>query len=393
MTRVTLLLLLLALAAPPAEIRRATRDPDNLVAHEWGTFTTVAGEKGEQVLWHPLSGADDLPCFVDRFRLNTKGTIAGTVRMETPVLYFYAPRATTVDVSVRFPSGLITEWYPRAEVTPASSPIPLVLKPGGTAATAVWTGVKVQPGAAERFPTEAAASHYYPARRTDAAPLQVGQQAEKFLFYRGVAVARVPVAAKVSADGRAVVTAEGSSPLGTIVRFDRRNGKVGYEIQRVSGSTAALAAPALSGDIDALGRELEKILTSEGLYAREARAMVDTWRDSWFEEGTRVLYVLPRPAVDAMLPLDIRPRPAGIARVFVGRIELFTAATIAEVRTALENRDADTLLKYGRFLAPIALRILGTPGHGLDPAGVPQFAYGTLARLGRTASCAPGTGR
>jgi hypothetical protein len=27
------------------------------------------------------------------------------------------------------------------------------------------------------------------------------------------------------------------------------------------------------------------MLTAEGLYPREAKAMVETWRDSWFEEA------------------------------------------------------------------------------------------------------------
>src|SRR5215207_6589775 len=122
MTRASLLLLVLAVTTTPAEVRRDTRDPDTLVAHEWGTFTTVAGEDGEPIEWLPLQGPDDLPCFVERFRnFRSKVTIAATVRMETPVIYFYAPRQTTVDVAVQFPRGLVTEWYPRAAVTPAGT--------------------------------------------------------------------------------------------------------------------------------------------------------------------------------------------------------------------------------------------------------------------------------
>jgi hypothetical protein len=32
---------------------------------------------------------------------------------------------------------------------------------------------------------------------------------------------------------------------------------------------------------------------AQGLFPKEAHAMVDTWRDSWFEEGTRAFYILP----------------------------------------------------------------------------------------------------
>ena len=37
--------------------------------------------------------------------------------------------------------------------------------------------------------------------------------------------------------------------------------------------------------------------------------MVETWRDSWFEDGARLFYLLPRSAVDVVLPLQIDPRP------------------------------------------------------------------------------------
>ena len=389
MTRISLVLLLAALTASPAEIRRDTRDPDNLVAHEWGTFTSVAGDQGQQIEWLPLEGQNDLPCFVERFRhFRGKFAMTATVRMETPVIYFYAPRATTVDVSVRFPSGLITEWFPRAKVTPATPVTDGTLKTPGFVSTATWSGVSVTPQAAGAFPTEDRSSHYYAARRTDAAPLRVGDQAEKFLFYRGVARVALPVSAVVSADGTAEVRNVESAPLGTIVRFDRRDGKLGYEITDTKESRATLATPALTGDLDTLASRLETALTREGLYRREARAMVETWRDSWFEEGTRLLYIVPRATVDAMLPLDITPRPIETARVFVGRLELITPATTAEVKRALETRDRAALLKYGRFLLPIAQRIVADPAAGLDARGLEQFIYGTLADVTRGTACA-----
>ena len=44
----------------------STVQPNNLTVHEWGTFTSVAGEDGDPVSWAPLSGPSDLPCFVHR---------------------------------------------------------------------------------------------------------------------------------------------------------------------------------------------------------------------------------------------------------------------------------------------------------------------------------------
>ena len=90
-------------------------DPTGLVVHEWGTFTSVAGQDGFAEEWVPPQGPRDLPCFVGRLPSNIKGWMPATVRMETPVIYFYSPEDKTVDVRVRFRQGLITEWYPRAE--------------------------------------------------------------------------------------------------------------------------------------------------------------------------------------------------------------------------------------------------------------------------------------
>src|SRR5258705_3456648 len=50
----------------------------------------------------------------------------------------------------------------------------------------------------------------------------------------------------------------------------------------------SLQRPELGADIVSLRGELEQSLVANGLFADEAHAMVETWRDSWFEEGTRV---------------------------------------------------------------------------------------------------------
>lgn len=42
-----------------------------LTAHEWGTFTSIAGARGEAVVWMPQAERDDLPA-----SSNTSRTIA-----------------------------------------------------------------------------------------------------------------------------------------------------------------------------------------------------------------------------------------------------------------------------------------------------------------------------
>ena len=359
---------------------RPTRDPETLVVHEWGTFTSVADETGEAAQWLPLQSSYDLPCFVERYRhFALKSSIRGTVRMETPVLYFYAPREMTVDVSVRFPGGLITEWFPRADVLPAATlPFDALTRPG-FAGSARWSGVRVLPGSREDFPSDSRSSHYFVARETDAAPVEVAGVKEKFLFYRGVANVPVPLSAIAEADGSVRVSRRDSIPLGTIVLFERRGDTVGFEMRTVSDASATVARPRLGSDLAALTTSLERMLTAKGLYPREASAMVNTWRDSWFEEGTRVLYVLPEPTVDAMLPLQIQPRPASVSRVFVGRIEVATPATMAAVTQALATRDGAALRRYGRFLLPFSERVVGDPAVRMDRTQIMEFMYRSLA--------------
>jgi hypothetical protein len=118
-----------------------------LTAHEWGTFTTVAGETGRAVDWLPLNGPSDLPSFVEHYRGGGfKVGLGGTIRMETPVLYFYSMHDTKVDVGVSFVHGLITEWYPHAsKVEPLENSNDAVLYRRQSSGTITWESVKIQP--------------------------------------------------------------------------------------------------------------------------------------------------------------------------------------------------------------------------------------------------------
>src|SRR5258708_13335725 len=86
--------------------------------------------------------------------------------------------------------------------------------------------------------------------------------------------------------------------------------------------------------------------------------MLESGKDSWFEEGSRLIYIVPRTFVDKILPLTIEPAPAKIERVFVGRIELLTPVTQKAIETAAAAHDQATLAKYARFLAPMIEAIL-----------------------------------
>jgi hypothetical protein len=314
-----------------------------LTVHEWGTFTSVAGEDGSAIAWDALGCKNDLPTFVNEFGYhNFKSTLRGTVRMETPVLYFYSPRELDAHVKVAFPQGLITEWYPRADRATSSIE---------------WRNIKVQPGTAPALPRESGPNHYYAARATDAAPLAVGDQHEKFLFYRGVGRFAVPLSARVAAAGKVVVSNRGNDPVPTVILFENRGGRLGYRNAGARADVVTLDRPSPDGGFPQLRSELEGALVAQGLFPKEAQAMVETWRDSWFEEGSRLIYVVPARVIDEILPLQVEPAPLQTARVFVGRIELITPETRRTVEEAIANSDQATINRYGRFLEPILARI------------------------------------
>jgi hypothetical protein len=356
-------------------------DPSGLTVHEWGTFTSIAGPDGQAMEWQPLTGPSDLPCFVTLLNPNSIKIGAGgipalkaTVRMETPVVYFYSEVPQTVRLAVTFHRGIVSEWYPRAEVAPAA-PVPTMINALGRIQ---WTDVKITPGAPEHFPVERGASHYYAARATDASPIQVGTQQEKFLFYRGLASFPLLFAATVNPEGNVAIAQTRDRAIDTAILFERRGGKIGYTVVQAGGKDVVISRPPLNASVESLRADLHDILTAHGLYNREASAMLETWRDSWFEEGARVFYLLPQAATDALLPLQMDPKPASLARVFVGRVEIVTPEIQTDVANAILLNDRTVLRKYGRFLEPIsrivAPRLTATHNEGKIPDALRSVA-------------------
>jgi hypothetical protein len=344
-----------------------------LVAHEWGTFTSVAGADGQGVEWRPLTGSTDLPSFVEHFRnVGFKLGLRGTVRMETPVLYFYSPREETVSVTVRFAQGVITEWYPHAtRVEPTAALYDASLYQVHEDGSIAWDAVTMVPSQTADLPNDERENHYYAARQTTSTPLRVktpaGDQYEKFLFYRGVSAFSVPISARLEAEDKLRVENRSGHTIPNTIFFERRGEKVGFRISGVLQKEASLDPPELNASVDSLARDLEGILIAQGLYQNEAQAMVETWRDSWFEEGTRLLYIVPPEFVNTILPLTIKPAPMQTTRVFVGRLELITPTTTTAVERAFAQHDSATLAKYARFLEPI-LKTMMENARNLDNA-------------------------
>src|SRR5262249_18593613 len=132
---------------------------------------------------------------------------------------------------------------------------------------------------------------------------------------------------------------------------------VGFSTANYLHGRMTLAMPKLDSSLETFSDQVLSALTGEGLYPDEARAMLETWKDTWFEEGTRLLYIVPNSFVARVLPLSILPEPAETERVFVGRLELVSAQTQKDIETALQKGDEPSLARYNRFLEPM-LQIL-----------------------------------
>jgi hypothetical protein len=287
--------------------------------------------------------------------------------METPVLYFYTNHPTTISVHVSFSQGLITEWYPhanRVEPVGLQTQARMVSYQNDWSrrqkqpdSSISWDSVTLEPGSSASLPREDRANHYYAARQTSSTPLGIrtpaGEQTEKFLFYRGVASFSVPLCAKLAESGKILTQNLTSQEIPAMLRFERRGDKLGFRIAEASAAQPTVDAPELNATMDSLKQAVQDMLIAQGLYQDEAQAMFETWRDSWFEEGSRLLYIVPRQFVDSVLPLSIQPAPAKTVRVFVGRLELVTPATQRAVEHALATHDRKTLDRYNRFLVPI----------------------------------------
>lgn len=389
---------LTVLSASAADAR-----PD-LVVHEWGTFTSVQGGDGELLYWQPFL-TPDLPKFVYDWQRPglgrempmamafSKGGIRSLQRMETPVIYFYSDRELTADVTVKFPKGFITEWYPQAQHIGSENVNALAT---GTNMTTLstslergiisWRDLQIMPAKAsdrtKQLPTDHSDNHYFAARETDSAFVKLAKggtngttpELEKLLFYRGTGNFATPLKVTLTDEGFLSVANTGDKPLADLFLVEMRNGAGNWthlenlapgqsKPWRALTATEKLTSISTVEFTKHLSAPLEKALVRAGLYPREAAAMVKTWSKSWFaEDGVRVLYILPREWTEATLPLTLNPQPKQLERVMVGRAEIIPpqlqhelAADIAKERTgdaAAIKRLQAAGKKLGRFYGP-----------------------------------------
>lgn len=399
------LCLLLASSGP-----LVAQDPDPLVVHEWGTFTSMQGSDGtvlEGLHWEE----EALPSFVHSLvRFDTqseaeplmKGKLPRSVRrvtqkMETPILYFHTKTRRKVRVRVDFENGLMTQWYPVAD---SMWPWPGQLEPNATPGhgqapfdlTKVRSShlswhvelIPLSEGLPPTIPKVPADDIWQFAREVRAASVRTipakkskaPSQAERYLFYRGLGTFTLPV--RVIAARHGMATFRNGDDLEIPFALAMEVGAGGGRLKVLGSVDAGCAVKyALHQQpfepsrvfVQQVQALLIRRLQGAGLGVDEATAMVRTWSRQWFTtHGHRVLYFLPRPRVDELLPLEITPAPDKIVRVLVGRLEYLTPEVEASVERDLllrlgadpgERKQAMTrLTALGRFLEPKVRRIL-----------------------------------
>lgn len=355
------------------------------IVHEWGTDTVVVGSDGslQRGLHHE---EEDLPVFVyDRIKAGSlEGATSVHVKMETPVTYFYSDVPRSVDVSVAFPAGVLTQWYPAARAfypfVAAAGAVPGLNAAGDPAldqdfpfasqacadthgqvgnGLLDWGTVELLGrGAGAELPeaplSEFTWSH---ARLVDANLVRVSgvpgataaPQHEKFLFYRGVGNFDLPVKVTEYPKGGVQATNTVGDPIGEVfvlkVGDDWGTFEHHEEGIAVGGSLMSPVTFANPGDgepidafVESLGDAVTAALDRTGLYHDEATAMVSTWKRQWFRTpGVRVLYLAPQSWTEASIPLSIEPKPDSAVRVMMMRVEVLTHD--------VENQDYQVLNK------------------------------------------------
>ena len=308
-----------------------------LVIHEWGTFTVLQDETGAAI--RGINTDDEpVPDFVHRVGNLIRPSIASPVmpkgvptchpdvimRMETPVIYFYLPvgKTVTLDLAVEFFGGWMTEFYPNAAATTPGLEN-WRLKPD-VRGKLEWKELRV--GGNARGPQTDSPVWLAP-REVDAVSVTTATgESERYLFYRGVANLEAPL--RVVREGPTL----------------RINGAVSLQnawlVDVGHGGLCAFRKVPLQNDVQTpaeffktdyarenLGQlrlQMRAALITEGLFPREADAMLATWDKSYFQSpGLRLFYLVPREWTDAHLPMKVSV-DATLTRVMVGRIEIVT---------------------------------------------------------------------
>jgi hypothetical protein len=369
-----LLLGVLAVVVGRPAQRASAQRASPLVVHEWGTITTRHAPNGKpEGRLNRIGRSEVLPAFVHRYEPPrtkddpaksltksplTPGRPDVTMRLETPVVYFYPPAGSAslppFDVSVTFRGGIVNEFYPRGEPSVevdvervnAKVEAGLIKEWDGAVLNDYvvgglrWRGLSLKD--AVTIPRTTSHAWLAPRRVQSTGVVTSTGEGERYLFYRGVAHLDALVQTQLSADGvrlraprRLHWMRASSMTIANLWLVDvRPDGSAafreyaGIEIAKDSASHELRHIPLFAEkdyttrSLGHLRREMKQALVAAGLFEDEAEAMLETWSESYFRTpGLRIFYTVPDEWLSYFLPLRISI-PHELTRVLVGRIDL-----------------------------------------------------------------------
>ena len=365
-----------------ASRRAAPSDSTGLIVHEWGTFLAMNGSDGVSLdgMYHEEHA---LPSFVHARSKDQLHLPMSRVKGETPVIYFYPRQLSKVQVEVDFPTGLWTQWYPQA-TTVAPGIVQVSSPPQPRHGRISWSVLVRPPDMKHGEPPATSSDALWNYARdvdagfvtTDRTQSTSPEEWERFIFYRGLGEAPLPVQMRFS-DGR--ITASTTERDGLhhlfVLRVENGRGAYTYTTALKPDSGFDQAVPAmdhalpLDQFVEQVSADVASRLVASGLYKKEALAMVNTWKSSYFKtDGVRVLFVMPQSWTDRFIPMRITPAPEQLVRVMVGRVELLdrdresraekAIGALASSNPQVREQAFDLLRSEGRYVEPIVRRTL-----------------------------------
>ena len=350
----------------------------NNVSHNRNQIYVI--ENGEKKLI-PMSGFKGMP------RASLKNV---TVKMETPVIYFYGDDTPKVNVKVGFNGGTISQWYPQRK----SGDTPNLIARGegemsdtlkkivGDREMVMWKpvdflepyegsiewDVEIQPktdgDAAMTFKPNENTTWIYP-RVPDANVIKVGDEYEDYLFYRGVGNIEIPATFSVDDSETLQVKNNSKEAIPFAFAFENIGGKFRYKTLGVitAGDVARVSEEewiepsSMRGQQVEVFQEMRAGLIAQGLTSDEADGMVKTWWNSYFnKQGLRVFWVVPQTDLEEILPLNVEPKPENQVRVLVGRADVLRPRMEQQMIASLGTRGFSKF-SSDRFYLPYKNRL------------------------------------
>ncbi len=370
--------------------------PPKLVVHEWGTFTSIYGSDGTMltgierdeealppfVYSHDIAAGQrqifDLgkPADPNALRIMTKGMTRPvhnvTVKMETPVLYFYSPTTMDARVSVGFKGGSISQWYPARSGGEQMPPLWKKDKAGNNQIVPIDFG-KPYDGSIEweftiepRTPDtdfDVMKDHEFPNWLHPRAPKSnvlrtANDETETYLFYRGLGNFEQPISYQIADDQLNVETSD-EIPYLIVLDIQAANyGRVLWSGRPGAKESIDLTTSEAGFIRDEVYQSLKGALIQAGLYDDEASAMLRTWWTSYFSTpGLRAFWIVPRGFTDEVLPINVSPTPSQMERVLLGRSEILTPDFEKQLLDEFAKEPDENNFRYSRYFPAYQARV------------------------------------